>query len=72
MQKNNNILQCDHCKTFVDGVEHVFITTPDTFENRINGNFDEGWCRDCIVADGRKTIGQKLQELNEKRKNETK
>jgi len=53
-------------------VEHVFITTPDTFENRVNGNFDEGWCQDCIVADGRKTIGQKLQELNEQRKHETK
>lgn len=72
MKQNNNILQCDHCKKMVSSTQGVFITTPDTFDNRVNGNFDEGWCRDCIVADGRKTIGQKLQELNEKRKNETK
>lgn len=56
----------------VNRLEYVFTETPDTWENRINDNFDEKWCQDCIVADGRKTIGQKLQELNEKRKHEKK
>lgn len=53
-----------------NSLENVFITTPDTFENRVNDNFDEAWCRDCMAEDGRQTVGQKLHKLNEQRKHE--